>query len=120
MLLDPDATLEAVASSLQDLPFPWSGDPVEIVGWGFSNVVLRVGTDVLVRVPRTPEAKDRSKHTAEVLRRLPPCRWPSPRCSECFRPGRGCPSAPCFSGGCQALSWTTTSLARIVKRSPAT
>ncbi|WP_406016325.1 phosphotransferase [Streptomyces sp. NBC_00984] len=72
MLLDPDATLEAVASSLQDLPFPWSGDPVGIVGWGFSNVVLRVGTDVLIRVPRTPEAKDRSKHTAEVLRRLPP------------------------------------------------
>ncbi|MFD5087495.1 phosphotransferase family protein [Kitasatospora sp. NPDC058406] len=71
MLLDPDATLEAVASNLQDLPFPWSGDPVEIVGWGFSNVVLRAGADVLIRVPRTPGAKGRSQHTAEVLRRLP-------------------------------------------------
>ncbi|MED7949739.1 phosphotransferase family protein [Streptomyces sp. BE303] len=71
MLLDPDATLEAVASNLQDLPFPWSGDPVEIVGWGFSNVVLRAGADVLIRVPRTPGAKDRSQRTAEVLRRLP-------------------------------------------------
>ncbi|WP_327063729.1 phosphotransferase [Kitasatospora purpeofusca] len=72
MPLDPEATREAVASSLEDLPFPWSGEPVETVGWGFSNVVLRVGADVLVRVPRTPEAGDRSTHTAEVLRRLPP------------------------------------------------
>ncbi|KOV31904.1 hypothetical protein ADK60_14360 [Streptomyces sp. XY431] len=72
MPLDPEATREAVASSLEDLPFPWSGAPVETVGWGFSNVVLRVGADVLVRVPRTPEAGDRSTHTAEVLRRLPP------------------------------------------------
>ncbi|MFB6504764.1 MULTISPECIES: phosphotransferase family protein [unclassified Streptomyces] len=72
MLLDPEATLEAVASSLRNLPFPWSGDPVEIVGRGFSNIVLRIGTDVLIRVPRTHEAMGRSEHTVEVLRRLPP------------------------------------------------
>ncbi|GAA1388222.1 hypothetical protein GCM10009639_14430 [Kitasatospora putterlickiae] len=72
MLLDPDAALEAVASSLPDLPFPWSGDPVEAVGRGFANVVLRVGGDVLVRVPRTAAARDGNRHTAEVLRRLPP------------------------------------------------
>ncbi|MER5350918.1 aminoglycoside phosphotransferase family protein [Kitasatospora sp. NPDC002551] len=72
MPLDPDATREAVASSLRDLRFPWSGDPVETVGWGFSNVVLWAGADVLVRVPRTPEARDGSERTAEVLRRLPP------------------------------------------------
>ncbi|WP_406115934.1 phosphotransferase family protein [Kitasatospora purpeofusca] len=72
MPLDPEATREAVASILEDLPFPWSGDPVETVGRGFSNVVLRVGADVLVRVPRTPEAGGRSTHAAEVLRRLPP------------------------------------------------
>ncbi|MFF8714890.1 hypothetical protein ACF07T_26135 [Streptomyces sp. NPDC015184] len=71
MLLDPEATREAVASSLRDLPFPWSGDPVEIVGRGFSNVVLRIGTDVLIRVPRTHDAMGRSEHTVEVLRRLP-------------------------------------------------
>ncbi|MFF3959413.1 hypothetical protein ACFYY1_40470 [Streptomyces sp. NPDC001890] len=61
--------MRAVASSLRDLPFPWTEDSVEIVGWGFSNVVLRVGTDILIWVPRTPETRARSKHTAEVLRR---------------------------------------------------